>query len=572
MGYQIMSIKDAINKISMKQMYLPEIQRNFVWKEKQIEDLFDSIIMGYPIGTFLLWKTTTKNINYTKPNIYNFISDFHERDRKNNSKEITPLLVPHNFIYIVLDGQQRLSSFYMALKGSIAYKLPKCWWRVDGAFPRKELYFDLDTDLSKKVEDDEVIKRFKFMTDEQRKAITDRLWFKAREVFNFLGNEDIVQYAISSQLHTKQIKNLTALYTKMNDDSGNSSINYYEIEEADYDDVLNIFVRVNSSGTPLSKTDLLFSSIVAEWKGGRDEIEGLIKHLNKQGDEFNFSTDLIIRSCLALTDAPVSMKIESFKKSNIVAVMENWPRIKEAFILLSKFLVGIGFSDAYISSYNALIPILYYLFKTQQLTDANIREFKKYFIIAQVKNLFGVASNSAITETRKSLQEIDCSKTPFSLELFQNIRLTGDRNFKVSEDIFSVIFDYDLGPYTFLILSLLYPELKLSEIKWHQDHIHPYSGFETRKIKPLNLDKDKVSDWQKKRNKLPNLQLLEGLTNESKQATPLTEWLEQSHKVKYLPEGISYELVNFDEFYEKRKQLITDELRQILNIPPTPNI
>jgi len=567
-----MSIKDAINKISMKQMYLPEIQRNFVWKEKQIEDLFDSIIMGYPIGTFLLWKTTTKNINYTKPNIYNFISDFHERDRKNNSKEITPLLVPHNFIYIVLDGQQRLSSFYMALKGSIAYKLPKCWWRVDGAFPRKELYFDLDTDLSKKVEDDEVIKRFKFMTDEQRKAITDRLWFKAREVFNFLGNEDIVQYAISSQLHTKQIKNLTALYTKMNDDSGNSSINYYEIEEADYDDVLNIFVRVNSSGTPLSKTDLLFSSIVAEWKGGRDEIEGLIKHLNKQGDEFNFSTDLIIRSCLALTDAPVSMKIESFKKSNIVAVMENWPRIKEAFILLSKFLVGIGFSDAYISSYNALIPILYYLFKTQQLTDANIREFKKYFIIAQVKNLFGVASNSAITETRKSLQEIDCSKTPFSLELFQNIRLTGDRNFKVSEDIFSVIFDYDLGPYTFLILSLLYPELKLSEIKWHQDHIHPYSGFETRKIKPLNLDKDKVSDWQKKRNKLPNLQLLEGLTNESKQATPLTEWLEQSHKVKYLPEGISYELVNFDEFYEKRKQLITDELRQILNIPPTPNI
>jgi uncharacterized protein with ParB-like and HNH nuclease domain len=67
MGYQVMSIKDAINKISMKQMYLPEIQRNFVWKEKQIEDLFDSIIMGYPIGTFLLWKTTTKNINDTKP-------------------------------------------------------------------------------------------------------------------------------------------------------------------------------------------------------------------------------------------------------------------------------------------------------------------------------------------------------------------------------------------------------------------------------------------------------------------------------------------------------------------------
>lgn len=566
MGYQVMSIKDAINKISMKQMYLPEIQRNFVWKEKQIEDLFDSIIMGYPIGTFLLWKTTTKNINDTKPNIYNFISDFHERDRKHNSKEATPLLVPHNHIYIVLDGQQRLSSLYMALKGSIAYKLPKCWWRVDGAFPKKELYFDLDTNLSKKVEDDEVIKRFKFMTDEERTAITDKLWFKARDVFNFLGNEDIVQFAISSQLSTIQIKNLTALYTKMNDNSGNSSINYYEIEEADYDDVLNIFVRVNSSGTPLSKTDLIFSSIVAVWKGGRDEIEDLIKHLNKQGEGFNFNTDFIIRACLALTDAPISMKIDSFKQSNISAIVSSWSKIKEAFNLLSKFLVNIGFSDAYIISYNALIPILYYLYKTQKLTDSNSREFKKYFIVAQIKNLFGVASNAAINDTRKVLQDLDLKKTPFSLDLFKDIRLTGDRNFKLTEDIFSTIFEYDLGAYTFMILSMLYPELKLSEIKWHQDHIHPYTGFDTRKIKPLNLDKDTISDWQKKRNKLPNLQLLEGSNNESKNDTPLVEWLEQGNKVKYLPKDISYELNNFADFYHKRRQLMTDELRRILNI------
>lgn len=566
MGYQVMSIKDAINKISMKQMYLPEIQRNFVWKEKQIEDLFDSIIMGYPIGTFLLWKTTTKNINDTKPNIYNFISDFHERDRKHNSKEATPLLVPHNYIYIVLDGQQRFSSLYMALKGSIAYKLPKCWWRVDGAFPKKELYFDLDTNLSKKVEDDEIIKRFKFMTDEERNAITDKLWFKAREVFNFTGNEDIVQYAISSQLSTIQIKNLTALYTKMNDNSGNSSINYYEIEEADYDDVLNIFVRVNSSGTPLSKTDLIFSSIVAVWKGGRDEIEDLIKHLNKQGEGFNFNTDFIIRACLSLTDAPISMKIDSFKQSNISAIVSNWSKIKEAFNLLSKFLVNIGFSDAYIISYNALIPILYYLYKIQKLTDSNSREFKKYFIVAQIKNLFGVASNAAINDTRKVLQDLDLKKTTFSLDLFKEIRLTGDRNFKLTEDIFSTIFDYDLGAYTFMILSMLYPELKLSEIKWHQDHIHPYTGFDTRKIKPLNLDKDVIRDWQKKRNKLPNLQLLEGSNNESKNDTPLVEWLKQGNKVKYLPKDISYELNNFEDFYHKRKQLMTEELRRILNI------
>lgn len=260
------------------------------------------------------------------------------------------------------------------------------------------------------------------------------------------------------------------------------------------------------------------------------------------------------------------MKIDSFKQSNISTIVSNWSKIKEAFNLLSKFLVNIGFSDAYIISYNALIPILYYLYKTQKLTDSNSREFKKYFIVAQIKNLFGVASNAAINDTRKVLQDLDLKKTTFSLDLFKEIRLTGDRNFKLTEDIFSTIFDYDLGAYTFMILSMLYPELKLSDIKWHQDHIHPYTGFDTRKIKPLNLDKDVISDWQKKRNKLPNLQLLEGSNNESKNDTPLVEWLKQGNKVKYLPKDISYELNNFEDFYHKRKQLMTEELRRILNI------
>ena len=62
MKYENFSIKKAMNMIVQKQMYLPEFQRSFVWHEEQIENLFDSIIMGYPIGTLLFWKTTKKQL------------------------------------------------------------------------------------------------------------------------------------------------------------------------------------------------------------------------------------------------------------------------------------------------------------------------------------------------------------------------------------------------------------------------------------------------------------------------------------------------------------------------------
>ena len=103
----------------------------------------------------------------------------------------------------------------------------------------------------------------------------------------------------------------------------------------------------------------------------------------------------------------------------------------------------------------------------------------------------------------------------------------------------------------------MYPNLKYSQKGFHQDHMHPYTGFEEGKIKELVLpdgkviDDDTKEDWRRRRNTLANLQLLEGRENESKNATPLVDWLkitENSENAKYLPSDVSYELANFEEF------------------------
>ena len=124
-----------------------------------------------------------------------------------------------------------------------------------------------------------------------------------------------------------------------------------------------------------------------------------------------------------------------------------------------------------------------------------------------------------------------------------------------------------------MLLSLLYPNLKYSQKGFHQDHMHPYTGFEEDKIKDLVLpngsviDDDTKEDWRRRRNTLANLQLLEGRENESKNATPLVEWLkepENKGNVKYLPDGISYDLSNFEEFMQKRQELMSTQLKSIL--------
>ena len=160
------------------------------------------------------------------------------------------------------------------------------------------------------------------------------------------------------------------------------------------------------------------------------------------------------------------------------------------------------------------------------------------------------------------------------MDNLKSVRFTGDRTLKYTPEEVDAMFDtYEIGAYTFMLLSLLYPNLKYSQKGFHQDHMHPYTGFEEDKIKDFVLQDGSViddatkEDWRRRRNTLANLQLLEGRENESKNATPLVDWLkepENKDNVKFLPDGISYELSNFEEFMQKRQELMSKLLKDIL--------
>lgn len=564
--YEDMSVLRALDYVREKNLLLPDIQREYVWDISEIEALFESIVDEYPIGSCIFWKTNRNTINNEKPNLYYFFNRF-EREKTKNEKA-TEVLTKECDYFIVLDGQQRITSLNIALNGSYKYykggrghnrSNPKSW-------VEKELYYNLDYHVTNEVEDDEhPKKRFIFLTNEES---THMNVYKVKNLLAYDSLDDFLEFMIANQFSKDCRADLAKLFSRLTDSSGNGLIHYYCINEKSYDDALDIFVRVNSTGRKLSKSDLLFSTLIDGWKDGKENVEKILDSMNSKGDGFSFSRDYLMRLCLVLVDADPNLKINSLTRQTVQAVRNNWSRIDLSLEKLSKLLADIGLSDETLTSYNATMPIAYYLYKGGEIKeDESKKEVKKFLSVSLAKRLFGVASNSSLSTSRSVLKSLDCKHTPFKLSLFEKATLVGGRTFTVDEtEIDRWLDTYEKGQSTYIILTLLYPNLKLSQVAFHQDHCHPYAGFENKNISSLSLTEEEVKEWQKKRNLIPNLQFLEGAENESKNKTPLKEWIDAGGQLAYLPKGVSLELKDFDKFFEERRTLIKNELKKIFDI------
>ena len=571
MAYEKKNIRAVIEEINSRKIYLPAIQRKYVWDDDQITRLMDSIMLGYPIGTFLFWKVRKSIINKKEYSMYEFIKDFHERDVYKNPSAPQPFPIgsDEETIWAVLDGQQRLTSLYIALQGSMSRKLPNKRWKNDDAFPIKELYLDLH---SQRTDEEDISYEFKFLTQEEaKKQKDDKLWYLVKDILKYSQDELVTDLIIPNGWASDKVamKNISLLHTRL---VGDEIINYFEVQTDSIDSVLDIFVRVNSGGTVLSKSDLLFSTIVSHWDKARDEIDKLLAEINKIGEGYKFSNAFIMRTCLYVLDMSVTLKVETFKKESVLKIKNNWENIRKTIKDTVDLLNEFGFNSENIISYVAVSPMVYYRFKGGNFDAESKSELRKYIVISQVRQVFGAATNSALTSIREALKAAPTDS--FKMGNLLKVRFTGERTLRYTSEEIDAMFDtYEIGAYTFMLLSLLYPNLKYSQKGFHQDHMHPYAGFEESKIANLKLPDGSIIDdvrkdeWRRRRNTLANLQLLEGRENERKNATPLVDWIDVTanrENAKYMPSDSSFELSHFEDFMDKRQKLMSDALKAIL--------
>ena len=572
MAYSSLSIQQLITDINKNKYFLPAIQRKFVWSEGRICDLFNSIMRGYPIGTFLFWGLTAKQAKgYT---FYEFLKNYHQRDSKN---ELVKYTFRHD-IKGVLDGQQRISSMYIALQGTYQTKRKYARKTTDSAYDERMLYLDL---LSKKEE-----YNFKFLTQKAAKSEKGKCYFLVRnalEVENINDIENLIENMLKESPNKSEWiqKNKSIAFEKINNMvdkfNDNQLISYFSIENKDLDEILEIFVRVNSGGLILSKSDLLFSTLVAHWEDGRKQIEKLIEDINGEDRLFNFNTDFLMRTCLFLIDAPMTFKVKSFDKSNISEIREKWENIVKALTQTSSMLREFGFNKTRLSSNYAATPIAYYLYKGGTVNQESKAELRKLVTHSLLKQVYSGQADSALNGLRDGLRDrkvegIPLKEKTFNFDSFKNTKLSGGKKLTIDSDNIDDFLEYKKGSFSFLLLSVLYPDLKIDQISFHQDHMHPHSGFKTKCLKELGLDEETISRWQNMRDQLPNLQLLEGLENSTdKHAMTLVNWVTKStadeayyRQRNYIQAEQSLLLKDFEQFFAIRKQLIKEKLHQVL--------
>jgi uncharacterized protein with ParB-like and HNH nuclease domain len=581
-------IREAIEAIQEQEYILPSIQREFVWGPNQIELLFDSIMRDYPISTFLFWKVKAENLNKFK--FYRFLSNYHERDKKHN--EPAELSGTKDRMAI-LDGQQRLTSLYIGLKGSDARKLSKYNWKSDHAFPEKMLYIN----LLKHADDAEKEFDFRFLTLReveifQEKHSNDFHWFKAGAVLDFTNMMDIMNYLIINGLTDTSKRTpeqtvfasttLTKLYQVINE---HESINFYLEKSEQLDKVLHIFIRINSGGTKLSYSDLLLSIATAQWKkkDARVIIHSFVDKLNAVGNKFNFNKDLVLKSCLVLTDLKdIRFRVDNFTTENMSKIENEWDEISNSLLLTVKLINHFGFSGQTLTATNAIVPIAYFIKKNNigeeilhhASQEKNRSLIKEWLSRALLKKIFGGTPDN-LYPTYRTLISSNLGTFPLA-QLIEKYK-GSNKSLEFQESNIEHLLTTQYGSsFAFMVLGLLYP--LNHDYTFHQDHIHPKSFFNNKSLEKMGISSKEVRDeFINNYNSLPNLQLIEAIVNQQKSAKTLSEWLmltypsiekQNSYKLlHFFPENESLELVNFVSFFNERKELLKQKLMAILNVP-----
>ena len=208
----------------------------------------------------MLWRVAPENADQYR--WYDFVREYHQRDNP-HWPELAP--IHGRPLTAVLDGQQRLTAFNIGLRGSMARKLPYKRWNGSDAFPRKILALDL---LAESDPDEEGNRyTFEFVDEDQIGLNGGNLWFKAGDILGMESGPDMSDWVhnrgLEGEQHRRAYRTLDRLHRAIRVDN---SVAYYEERSQDIERVLNIFIRCNSGGTPLSYSNLLLSIAVSQWK------------------------------------------------------------------------------------------------------------------------------------------------------------------------------------------------------------------------------------------------------------------------------------------------------------------
>lgn len=555
------SVYDAINNINDDKYVMPAFQRQYVWNMEQIEKLWDSILLDYPIATFLFWHLDEDNTT-SDTSFCTFLTNatFNSRkqaDSKNYELSSIDLNITHTAI---LDGQQRLTSLYLCLFGDISIR-QKHTRRANACTTISKLLIELNKNKLTIDEEEYNSKKFDIrFTDKIGKISPTQ--FEIKKVLNsdFKDKEsrkeaienEITNVPKESKEYARNI--LNKLCEKIYDEK---LIRYTQIKGMKQDDALEMFVRFNSGGKPLRKSEITMSILEAYWKDSKKEFGELLT-----GSYENFDTDFIIRTSLMLYGDVIKSNIS---KKVADELKNNWEYFKDVLNKLENLLNDFGIDiKRFSGSWNVLLPIIYCIYYNIEYdNDANISGIRAYLIRAILFTYFQSGTTSKLQQMKNNINENNFEITVEMLDQMNELRVTDG---KIEDIIMSEKGSRVVGE----ALYFLNKNWLNKSFKYEVDHLHPFNRFDQGKPPMISIDKWKI--LRGNRNRLPNLHFLEGRSNGSKNDMSLQEYYDEMNdeqkqifcKQALIPENTSLGFEFFEDFYNKRKELLFVKIKELL--------
>ena len=386
-----MNIITLLNQIKSGEIVLPAIQRNFVWSSGRVTMLLDSIMRGYPVGIALLWET------YADMPYRRFVQDYQP-----DGKHVFNENKRRQKLKIVLDGQQRLQSLFVALYGS-----------YDG----KRLYFNV---LSGLPNDDYSQERYEFRfaddadAEEWNSWATEHAALPPAERPEWYVPEHYVSvgtlFGLSTSARQKLRKQLVRDLDLDEEDELRVEANLARFDEVltknenllrasvidenlpsdsperkTEADVLEIFVRINREGMHLSRSDLIFSILKLRWKESSRALPDLVREIN-EGNSFKLDTDFVIRCLFGVSDMGTKFDLAPLRSQSKVDLMRaNFTKCCNAIKSALDFVVRECWcqSSDVIGGSATLVPLVYYLFhqKKHEVPNTETERVRKAFYL-----------------------------------------------------------------------------------------------------------------------------------------------------------------------------------------------
>jgi hypothetical protein len=377
-----------LSQVDRDEIVLPAMQRPFVWREDRIYRLVDSLLRGFPIGALMLWKTSTvqrfrrlpRDVDTETAEIFTF-----ETSTDTSNK------------YLVLDGQQRLTSLFAAFKGT---------------YNHKRLFIDVLSGSPEGKDPGNQYYDCQFLSAAEASTLTTSNGGLRR---HYMPIQDLIKInpvhaaaaahkkSLELKLTESESERITDIFIRCATILGNSkSLQVITVDEdpshvTPIEEILEIFVRVNSGGLVLQKSDLLMSLLDLKWNDIQPELQKLVRDIN-ESRPFAFTRDDVLKSLLLAEGAETRFdKLVSDRKQveQLASRLPTYiPSVKKSWQLLGCILMDdcrIYSERFFRGGHNALLPFVLYMSKRDGISNDDRRKIVVGIYLTIMSGVFGGA-------------------------------------------------------------------------------------------------------------------------------------------------------------------------------------